>query len=31
MIELFCPLCTESLNYEFKISYANLIKVEAGK
>ena len=31
MIELFCPLCTESLNYEFKISYANLIKVEDGE
>jgi len=28
MIELFCPLCSESLNYEFKMSYANLIKVE---
>jgi len=28
LIEMFCPLCTESLNYEFKMSYAHLLKVE---
>ncbi len=28
LIDLFCPICSESLNYEFKMSYANLIKVE---
>lgn len=30
-VDLFCPLCSESINYEFKISYANLIKVEEGE
>jgi len=28
LIELFCPICAESLNYEFKMSYSKLIKVE---
>ena len=27
VVDLFCPLCNQNIDYKFKISYANLIRV----
>ena len=27
LVDFFCPLCNKSIDYKFKINYANLIRV----